>query len=360
MANEALISNSLSTLEPELIIILGDIFDEGQWSPNDAFNRDFERFVSMFDHNPKKSRLIAVVGNHDVGFHHRMHPYVVDRFNTYFNHTSSVNWHVIKDSIHFVTINSMALYGDSCHFCADAEQRIDRLTDAMRCLVRNERSNQKNDQCHNYYKSQQALSDSFSQGLLRYSRPILLMHFPLFRHSDEHCDEPDAMNAPEKNRFFEVNHDCLSKGASEYVLEALQPRVAFTGHTHHGCITKHKYNIQTGSTLYQLIQNQGKGTEVPKEDTITEFTVSSFNWRNKVNPAFLLAIFTPDNYAVSKCQLPNEITVFSTYATSIILIVIYIIYSVFHPHMKRISTITPKTLNGHINGSQHSDKLHDS
>lgn len=43
----------------------------------------------------------------------------------------------------------------------------------------------------------------------------------------------------------------------------LKPRLALSGHSHHYC---------------RVINNWG----------VEEYTVSSFNWRNKINPSFLM------------------------------------------------------------------------
>lgn len=46
----------------------------------------------------------------------------------------------------------------------------------------------------------------------------------------------------------------------------IKPRVVFGGHTHHGCHLKYANGIE-------------------------EFTVSSFNWRNKYNPSYMLVSY---------------------------------------------------------------------
>lgn len=43
----------------------------------------------------------------------------------------------------------------------------------------------------------------------------------------------------------------------------IKPRLVFGGHTHHGCHLKH-------------------------HEEIHEYSLSSFNWRNKYNPSYML------------------------------------------------------------------------
>ena len=71
------------------------------------------------------------------------------------------------------------------------------------------------------------------------------------------------------------------------LLDQLNPKAVFSGHTHHGCVYNH------GETV--------------------EYSVASFSWRNRNNPNYLLVSFASDNYAVEKCFMPRESTVFIIY-----------------------------------------------
>uniref|UniRef100_V5I2B6 Putative metallophosphoesterase 1 n=2 Tax=Ixodes ricinus TaxID=34613 RepID=V5I2B6_IXORI len=128
------------------------------------------------------------------------------------------------------------------------------------------------------------------------------LHFPLYRTSDSECSEPDAAPYPDRNEVFREKWDCLSEKATETVLSALQPRAVFTGHTHHGCLTYHRGDIP-------------------------EWTLPSISWRNKKSPSFTLAVFTPDDFAVSKCYIPQETTVVLIYVTSAVLLVSWCVFS---------------------------------
>ena len=66
------------------------------------------------------------------------------------------------------------------------------------------------------------------------AQPILMSHYPLYRLSDEHCDEPDGAPEDEKADKFREGWDCLTKNASQLLLDTLNPRLVLSGHTHHG------------------------------------------------------------------------------------------------------------------------------
>lgn len=90
-----------------------------------------------------------------------------------------------------------------------------------------------------------------------------MQHYPLYRYSDSKCSGVDEAPPTIKGQVFKERWDCLSKEATHQLLDMLKPRVAFAGHTHHGCVT-------------QLPNNA------------VEYTIPSFSWRNKDNPNYAL------------------------------------------------------------------------
>lgn len=263
---------------PEAVFILGDIFDEGQWSGAAEFDRYVARFHSIFS-VPKKTRLYVVAGNHDMGFHYKIVPYLNQRF---VDSMKSPNARRISlRGNHFVLLNSMALEGDGCFLCRPTEIAINKISKQLKC------SKGIGSNCESVKTEAQ------------YSRPILLQHYPMYRESDEMCNEPDEAPEKIKKEKFQERRECLSREASDQLLDVLSPRLIIDGHTHHGCRTKHR-------------------------DDVLEFTIPSFSWRNKNNPSFLLGVFTPDNYAVSKCHMPVETTLTKIYVLGVICVVIYL------------------------------------
>lgn len=202
-----------------------------------------------------------------------MHPYLINRFNRAFNATgvrlireTKTNSKGLRRIVNFVSINSMAMEGDGCSLCNEAEFNIKTIERKLNQLKTNG----------------------------KYSRPIVLQHFPLFRQSDEECFDTNSIN----NDKYREKHDTLSKVATDFIDKSLDPRAYFSGHSHHYCRLKNSKNVE-------------------------EFTIASFNWRNINNPSFLLAIFTPDNYSISKCDMPMESTVIACYAIGSILSIVF-------------------------------------
>lgn len=202
-----------------------------------------------------------------------MHPHLINRFNRAFN-TSGVQMirerkktsEGVERTVNFVSINSMALERDGCSLCNEAEFNIKSVEKKLNQLKNKD----------------------------KYSQPIVLQHFPTFRASDEDCLEKTSVNLDK----YREKYDTISKESTNFIHRSLSPRVYFSGHSHHHCRLKNSVGIE-------------------------EFTVASFNWRNLNNPSFLLAIFTPDDYSVSKCDLPQESTVIAIYILGVILTIVF-------------------------------------
>uniref|UniRef100_A0A5S6Q902 Metallophos domain-containing protein n=1 Tax=Trichuris muris TaxID=70415 RepID=A0A5S6Q902_TRIMR len=261
-------ATALKWHNPEVIFVLGDLFDEGMWSDKAMFEQYTARFMQLFRSND--APVFAVVGNHDTGFHYNLHPVRLKWFSDAFG-MDSVHLRVFK-GFPFVLVNSMAMENDGCTLCNYALHKLRSINRTLRCV-----------------KEQWRNASCDSSTFTDYVRPILLQHFPLYRESDAPCQEPDAAPYYLKYKKMRQSWECLSKESSSLLFDHLQPRAVFSGHTHYGCLTLH------GST------------------GIPEWSVSSFSWRNINNPAVLLVTFDRTGVYVSKCLLPRESTVITFY-----------------------------------------------
>nr|XP_021188820.2 metallophosphoesterase 1 [Helicoverpa armigera] len=268
--------------KPDVVFVLGDLFDEGEWSSDEQFKNYVDRFHKLFP-VPDDSLMHVVAGNHDIGFHNFIRRGSARRFTKLLN-SSSVQFLSLKEN-HFVLINSMAMEGDSCELCTKARNDINKVAGILKC---SENSNF----CYDGIRK------------VNYSRPILMQHFPLYRVSDAVCTEPDAPPLPERNKPFRLKIDALSKEASSFLASKIKPKVVFGGHTHHGCLQHHVYKNPESLEFY-------------------EYSVPSFSWRNRPDPKYMLVTLTPSDYAVHKCGLPKETTIAVT-AVIMLFVVIWL------------------------------------
>ncbi|XP_055713355.1 metallophosphoesterase 1 homolog [Phlebotomus papatasi] len=262
---------AVELFRPEAVFILGDLFDEGKWVTDPEFSNYVERYQNLFS-VPDSTKLIGIVGNHDIGFHYEARQRLTRRFEENF-HTTGVSLLTLRD-IHFVLVNSIAMEGDGCNLCSEAESQLRNISRIFRC-------------------SRNIGNCKDVPTLSSYSKPILLQHYPLYRESDRDCQEHD----PIPLELYRERWEVLSQESSDLIGELISPRIAFSGHSHNYC---------------RLVNRLG----------IMEYTISSFSWRNKNNPNFLLAAFTPTEQAVHKCNMPRESTVMTMYAVGGLLAII--------------------------------------
>lgn len=264
---------TISLLSPNLIIILGDILDEGLIASPSEFDQYVKRFSEVFP-SYHGIPIFVVVGNHDIGFHDRVvafEPTLRKRFEVAFN-TSLVEERIYHGNT-FVSVNSMTFEGDStyCSLCSQSMKEVELLGEKFR--KRNPPT-----------------------------RPIVLLHFPLYRKTEDVCHEPDSATGEERSHNLRDGIDCLTKEATDFLVSQLNPLLVLDGHTHNGCRRKYP--------------------------TFEEWTVSSFSWRNRKDPAFLLMTLCSEQPAIiSKCFLPNEWVVYSIYGTSFVLILSLVLTS---------------------------------
>ncbi|XP_063376811.1 metallophosphoesterase 1-like isoform X1 [Cydia fagiglandana] len=273
---------------PEIVFVLGDLFDEGDKCSEKDFSDYVQRFHELFK-VPDGTSLYAVAGNHDVGFHYKITPQLSGRWERRMR-APPVRLLSVRGA-HFVLLNSMALQGDGCELCARADAEIHDIADILKCSSGSKLCKGK-------------------KKLEKYSRPILIQHFPLYRASDSQCTEPDAAPLPERDSLFVERRDCLSKESTEYLVESLHPRLAFGGHTHHSCALRHSF-VPTSDHKIEFV----------------EYTVPSFSWRNRLDPKYYLVTISSDEARVSKCELPREWTLQVTAVTLLAALLLYLRYS---------------------------------
>lgn len=258
--------------QPDVVFILGDLLDEGKWCDDGEFKYHVERFDDMFS-VPSGTRRHLVVGNHDIGFHYMITSHKKYRFEEAFGSPSVAVLNI--QGLVFVLLNSMAMEGDGCDMCSEAEDTLQKVSTQLRCAKGDFTSGIAQNECQKHE-------------IFPYSQPILLQHFPLYRPSDINCSTQDAAPPEEKIIAFKPRHDTLSKQASQELLKLLDPRLVIGAHIHHGCYRMH-------------------------ENGVPEWTVASFSWRNKKNPSFLMARISREDHKVHLCLMPDERTVFLMY-----------------------------------------------
>ena len=70
---------ALKLFQPDAVFLLGDIFDEGKWATDEEWARYVATAKEIFK-TPPSIDFFAIIGNHDVGFHHSITPQKLNRW----------------------------------------------------------------------------------------------------------------------------------------------------------------------------------------------------------------------------------------------------------------------------------------
>lgn len=272
------ISNSI--YKPDVLVFLGDLFDEGSFSPDESFDRACSDFDRIFAYDKVNQERIIVPGNHDVGFHDQMvyYPYLLQRFINRYKTTPNIG--LVKspkfNNLNIIVINSMSFYNDTCSICSHSIAATEQLANYLDG-IRNKNSSQ-------------------------FSAPIILKHIPLYRVDDLNCIYPSYLHDKVKKINFEGN-DVFHIAASRFILRKLRPRLILSGHSHMECQTTHN------------------NPDIP-EETVNELTLSSFNHKYaEVKPNFLLLSANSTHVFTKYCNLVDEWVIVAVYVTTVIIIV---------------------------------------
>lgn len=60
---------AISLHQPEVVFILGDVFEDGEYVDDKYYRNYLSRFEQIF-RPPSQIKLFSTVGNHDIGFHY--------------------------------------------------------------------------------------------------------------------------------------------------------------------------------------------------------------------------------------------------------------------------------------------------
>lgn len=288
---ERAFQTAVAHFNPDVVFLLGDLFDEGMKCSDEEWDNYIQRFHKMFRHS-EHTEFYVVVGNHDIGFHPEASgdKHLFRRFSSMFD-SPSVKLLSLRGNL-FVLVNSIALQGDDCSMCSEAMTQLMAVAEKLNC----HRERTKKDIYEDLVKKQKPFCELPKDS----PAPILIQHFPLYRQTEAICTGVDAPPPEEKQSRNREKWEVVSKEMSNKLLSLIRPRLVLSGHTHHGCYLVH-------------------------EDGTPEMTIPSFSWRNRNNPSFVLSIITPEEFALSKCFIPRESTVISVYIIAGILFTLMIV-----------------------------------
>ncbi|KAK0308005.1 hypothetical protein LTR01_005338 [Friedmanniomyces endolithicus] len=244
--------------QPTHTVVLGDLLGS-QWIEDEEFSRRTSRFwnrvfasgakvprnvtdvsgrIEVLGHDAAwKKRLIAVAGNHDIGYAGDINEHRIERFVSAFG---SVNWEI-----------RFRLSNDTQPASSSFPNLLQEIPPTLRLMILN--SMNLDAPAYNPELQQQSLDFLDAQLHLsnhpHNSGTIILTHVPLHKKKGVCVDAPYFSYFPENQGggIREQNH--LSPGISARILDGLVPAdsgggtgIVLNGHDHEGCDTFHLRN----------------------------------------------------------------------------------------------------------------------
>ncbi|KAK2999379.1 hypothetical protein RJ639_023944 [Escallonia herrerae] len=298
---------SSEILTPDLLLVLGDLSARGaeltisEWS---SVLQQFHSLLGPFLGLPFQ----VILGDSDMGKCSGLNARSV-RIARNFPGLDSAGCGAFKISnISFVSLNAVAL------LCGNNELRhsVEKAVEQESIELRMESKHMK-DVVNESSEIRSPASEvgwrenAMSSG----SGPVLLLHFPLhhtaknhwrgnMKTSDSSCG---SAKASESRGLIGAGPYALSqslpKNATEYIFQALRPRIVFSAHTHKFCDHTHP-------------------------DGTREITVPAMSWDARNDPGFVVATFRSSGKAVtvSHCLLARESDVLVVYISFVCVLIL--------------------------------------
>ncbi|WJX86511.1 hypothetical protein P8452_68812 [Trifolium repens] len=300
---------SFESLKPDLLIVLGDVSAKGSKLTKSKWVSVLHQFYQMlgpFVDLP----FHAILGDRDIG-------------ECSDPDANNVNWISRKlpgldssgcgafeiGNVSFVSLNSVALLCDNNSLRFDVEKVIERESLELR------EESETAAKTINYSTRARDVNYNFfwrESTMLSGSGPVLLLHLPLDQTRNERYAGTERferssssfierLNVVPKNRDFvgtglyNLLHT-LPLNASEYILQALRPRIIFSAHR---CTFSDHVHF----------------------DTTREIIVPAMSWNARDDPGFVIATFQKTGKAVSisYCSLARESHILIIYFSIIVL-----------------------------------------
>ncbi|KAK6940135.1 Calcineurin-like phosphoesterase domain, ApaH type, partial [Dillenia turbinata] len=284
---------SFVTIKPDMLLVLGDVSAKGveltksKWS---SVFLQFQRMLGPFLGVP----FHVILGDRDVGECSGLNANDISWLASKFPGLDSTGCSSFEISnISFVSLNAVALLCGNNDLRFGVERVIERESIELRTNSKGVAASV--DESGSFAESLHQVAwrkNPMSSG----SGPVLLLHFPL--HQSKH--NGGGITALKGNTYmsigrleaaksrehagsgpYELKHT-IPANATEYIFQALRPRIVFSAHSHDFCDHLHL-------------------------DGTREVTVPAITWDAKDDPGFVIAIFRRNGMiSVSRCTLARE------------------------------------------------------
>ncbi|XP_056693815.1 uncharacterized protein [Spinacia oleracea] len=244
---------SFENLKPDMLLVLGDVSAKGfelttkKWS---SVVEQFQRMIGPYLHLP----FHVTLGDRDIGECSKLKTSVVHRVASSFpelNHGGCGSFEM--SNVSFISLNAMALLCGNNELLSGVETVIENESAYLRTIYEDVidqtvKLNAASETSYESYQHRWRDNPASSQ-----SGPVLLLHIPLQQMSNSYCSQESSFSTiwdslPDNlkllwrrdadSRPYNLLHT-VPPNASEYIFQALKPRMIFSAHSHKFCDVIH-------------------------------------------------------------------------------------------------------------------------
>ncbi|PQM41455.1 metallophosphoesterase 1 [Prunus yedoensis var. nudiflora] len=296
-------TNSFRTLKPDMLLVLGDISARGYKLPNSKYIsviHQFQRVLGPFLGLP----LHVVLGDRDIGECDKLSADLVSWVSGRFPGLDSAGCGAFEiGNVSFVSLNAVALLcgNNELRFSVEKVVESESMDFQMGSELEGTDANGRvRKKVYEFGWRENAMSSG--------SGPVLLLHFPLNQTiAAANYDRSRSSSILDgRGRVGTGPYNLLHKlppNATEYIFQALKPRIVFSAHTQEFHDHFHP-------------------------DGTREVTVPAMTWNARDDPGFVVAIFRRNKgeVSVSYCSLARESHALIAYVTLLILLVSMMVF----------------------------------
>lgn len=297
-------SKSFEILKPDMLLVLGDVSAKGSNSTRSKWKsviHQFHRLLGPFASLP----FHVTLGDRDIGDCSGLNPVSINWISSNFPGLDSAGCGAFEISnITFVSINSVALLCGNNMLRFSVEKVIERESIDLRM----ESDQSTGDLCGSRELRLMDREIGWRENAISSgSGPVLLLHFPMhemrnYKHWGESAFDGASSHLIESRGLVGRGpyglQQTLPANATEYIFQALKPRMIFSAHTR-------------------------EFGDLTHSDGTREIVVPAMSWGARDDPGFVIATFRKNGTSVnvSSCSLAKESLVLTAY---IIVIALFI------------------------------------
>ncbi|OEL26731.1 hypothetical protein BAE44_0012251, partial [Dichanthelium oligosanthes] len=229
-------ANSIQTLKPDMIVVLGDISAKGSDLTERKWISVIEQFEEILGHHSSLPLLIAL-GDKDVGTCANLEGKFVHCRAKHLPGLDSCGCGAFETSnVSFVSLNAVALLCGNNDLRFGVERFMERESHHFQTL------NEAEGYPLGCEKREGSTDISWRQNSMESGTgPVVLLHFPLHKFDAEVTgvpassesivsDRPSLFSSSKQRGLYDRLHT-LPANSTQYILQALKPRIIFNAHT---------------------------------------------------------------------------------------------------------------------------------